>query len=123
MGSADKDNILPLGQVIENEDLHRHDQDDRLIIFDSSGVALQDAVIAQMVYKVLNDDAPAVINEEEAPPLPPSAVVSVDNVSNVPARSIHEACIIDSHVSSRINSQHISQTTMRRTTESTELHE
>jgi ornithine cyclodeaminase len=121
MGSASKDKILPLGQVIENQDLHRHEQDDGLVIFDSSGVALQDAVIAQMVYTVLNDDARPSIKEEPAPYLPPSVVVPVENVSNVPARSIHEACIIDSQIDSRSNSQGIQS--IPRTTESTEVHE
>lgn len=50
--------VYSLGQVIAGRtDLQRQqnndDDDNRLIIFDSSGVALQDCVVAQMVYEAL----------------------------------------------------------------------
>lgn len=49
------DDLCPLGQIISDKALHRQsDEDERFIIFDSSGVALQDCVIAEMVCNVLS---------------------------------------------------------------------
>lgn len=46
--------ICSLGQLIQTPYLHRkQENDNRFIIFDSSGVALQDCVVAQMVYEAL----------------------------------------------------------------------
>ncbi|EEC48235.1 predicted protein [Phaeodactylum tricornutum CCAP 1055/1] len=46
--------IIPFGALIGQPEFHRKDSgDDRTILFDSSGVALQDCVIAQMVYDAL----------------------------------------------------------------------
>lgn len=46
--------IQSLGCLIESPGLQRKDEaDERMIIFDSSGVALQDCVIAQIVYESL----------------------------------------------------------------------
>ena len=45
-----KESLVPLGQLILQEELHRNNDDDnRFIIFDSSGVALQDCVVSSMV--------------------------------------------------------------------------
>jgi ornithine cyclodeaminase/alanine dehydrogenase-like protein (mu-crystallin family) len=45
---------VPLGKLVEQPDLHRQAIDDnRLTIFDSSGVALQDCLITEMVYETL----------------------------------------------------------------------
>ena len=38
---------------IQRPDLHRQKMDDRLTIFDSSGVAVQDCAVAKMVYHTL----------------------------------------------------------------------
>lgn len=47
--------LLSLGRLIERKDLHRNDTEDgRFTIFDSSGVALQDCIVAQMTYAALN---------------------------------------------------------------------
>ena len=48
-GLVTKESLLPLGQLIRKEDLHRKDEDARFIIFDSSGVALQDCVVSSQV--------------------------------------------------------------------------
>lgn len=48
-GLVTKENLLPLGQLIQKEDLHRKEGDNRFIIFDSSGVALQDCVVSSLV--------------------------------------------------------------------------
>jgi ornithine cyclodeaminase len=49
-----KESICSLGQLIQTKALHRSsNDDDRFIVFDSSGVALQDCVIAQMIYETL----------------------------------------------------------------------
>jgi ornithine cyclodeaminase len=46
--------ILPLGKLVTQSDRHRQASgDNRLTIFDSSGVALQDCVVAEMVYETL----------------------------------------------------------------------
>lgn len=48
-------NVVALGQAVEQEELHRSSVNDpRLIIVDSSGVALQDCVVAQMVVESLS---------------------------------------------------------------------
>ena len=44
--------VVELGELIESVDLHRG-EDDRLTIFDSSGVAVQDCVVAKMVFDTL----------------------------------------------------------------------
>jgi ornithine cyclodeaminase len=48
-----KESILSLGKLIELPDQHRKENDNRLTIFDSSGVALQDCIVAQMTYDAL----------------------------------------------------------------------
>ena len=48
-GLVTKESLVPLGQLIQKEDLHRKEDDNRFIIFDSSGVALQDCVVSSMV--------------------------------------------------------------------------
>ena len=49
-GLVEKESLTPLGNLIGNEDLHRKDDGDtRFIIFDSSGVALQDCVVSSLV--------------------------------------------------------------------------
>jgi len=49
-GLVKKESLVPLGQLILEEELHRkYDDDNRFIIFDSSGVALQDCVVSSMV--------------------------------------------------------------------------
>jgi ornithine cyclodeaminase len=45
--------VVPLGQICQSKEFHRVPNDESLIIFDSSGVALQDCVVAQMVYEAL----------------------------------------------------------------------
>ena len=52
-GLARPDSILSLGKLIEQKDMHRKDDDNRLIIFDSSGVALQDCVVSSLVLEKL----------------------------------------------------------------------
>ena len=52
-GLVSKESLVPLGDLIQNEDLHRKDDDDRFIIFDSSGVALQDCVVSSLVVGTL----------------------------------------------------------------------
>jgi ornithine cyclodeaminase len=54
------DNVVELGKLIERKELHRQrntngeeEEDCRLTIFDSSGVAVQDCVIAAMVNEAL----------------------------------------------------------------------
>jgi ornithine cyclodeaminase len=49
-GLITADKIFSLGNIITQESLHRQEEGDhRLIIFDSSGVALQDCVISSLV--------------------------------------------------------------------------
>jgi len=50
-GLVTKESLVPLGQLIQKEDLHRKEDDNRFIIFDSSGVALQDCVVSSMVVE------------------------------------------------------------------------
>jgi ornithine cyclodeaminase len=44
-----KETIVSLGRLLERDDLYRKEGDERLIIFDSSGVALQDCVVSSLV--------------------------------------------------------------------------
>jgi len=52
-GAVTSESLISLGQLIQNEDLHRKEVDNRLIIFDSSGVALQDCVVSSLALKHL----------------------------------------------------------------------
>lgn len=52
-GLVSKESIVSLGKLIESPDQHRAENDDRFTIFDSSGVALQDCIVAQMTYDAL----------------------------------------------------------------------
>jgi ornithine cyclodeaminase/alanine dehydrogenase-like protein (mu-crystallin family) len=52
-----KESILSLGALIGTPDLHRKENDNRITIFDSSGVALQDCIVAQMTYDALNENS------------------------------------------------------------------
>lgn len=53
-GLVSKESILSLGKLIKQTNHHRKDEEDsRFTIFDSSGVALQDCIIAGMVYDAL----------------------------------------------------------------------
>jgi ornithine cyclodeaminase len=46
--------IMPLGRLCQSKDFQQDPNDDKsFTIFDSSGVALQDCVVAQMVYEAL----------------------------------------------------------------------
>jgi len=45
--------IIELGELVEKKELLRTEHDDRLVIFDSSGVAVQDCAVAKMVYETL----------------------------------------------------------------------
>mmetsp|Transcript_712 Transcript_712/g.1037 ORF Transcript_712/g.1037 Transcript_712/m.1037 type:complete len:404 (-) Transcript_712:376-1587(-) len=48
------DSVVELGELVTKKELHRSEEfDNRLTIFDSSGVAFQDCVVAQMVYEKL----------------------------------------------------------------------
>lgn len=48
------ENIMEIGELVGRTDVHRtQNYDNRLTIFDSSGVAIQDAVVADMVYAKL----------------------------------------------------------------------
>ena len=47
------ESLVPLGQLIQTEDLHRKEGDSRFIVFDSSGVALQDCVVSSLVVGML----------------------------------------------------------------------
>ena len=54
-----KNEICSLGNLIRTKALHRQgDDDDRLIVFDSSGLALQDCVVSQMVFNALVKQKP-----------------------------------------------------------------
>lgn len=49
-GLIREDSIVPLGDFLQREELHRKsEEDNRLTIFDSSGVALQDCVISSLI--------------------------------------------------------------------------
>jgi len=48
-GLTTKESLVPLGTLIREENLHRKEDDNRFIIFDSSGVALQDCVVSSLV--------------------------------------------------------------------------
>ncbi|KAL3911264.1 MAG: hypothetical protein SGILL_007348 [Bacillariaceae sp.] len=47
------ESITSLGKLVKQEDLYRKEDDSRLIIFDSSGVALQDCVVSSLVLEKL----------------------------------------------------------------------
>lgn len=48
------DDVIEIGELANKKELHRsEDYDRRLTIFDSSGVAVQDCVVAKMVYEKL----------------------------------------------------------------------
>mmetsp|Transcript_7474 Transcript_7474/g.9277 ORF Transcript_7474/g.9277 Transcript_7474/m.9277 type:complete len:114 (-) Transcript_7474:21-362(-) len=50
-----KDNILEFGDILKNGKLFRNDiNDGRITMFDSTGIATQDVVIAKMVYAILS---------------------------------------------------------------------
>jgi ornithine cyclodeaminase len=54
---TDRTAVCAFGNLIQDKSLHRQgSNDDRLVIFDSSGVALQDCVVAQMTVDVLRKD-------------------------------------------------------------------
>lgn len=48
-GLVTEKKLVPLGHLIQKIDLQRKEDDNRFIIFDSSGVALQDCVVSSMV--------------------------------------------------------------------------
>jgi ornithine cyclodeaminase len=50
-GLITKESLVPLGTLIRGENLHRKEDDNRFIIFDSSGVALQDCVVSSLVIE------------------------------------------------------------------------
>jgi ornithine cyclodeaminase len=58
-GLVSPQDIVSLGSLVTRTDLHRRasspgeEEDHRLTIFDSSGVALQDCIVAQMTYEAL----------------------------------------------------------------------
>lgn len=54
-GLVERKQLVSLGHFIQMVDKHRKEKDNRLTIFDSSGVALQDCVVAQLAYQTLND--------------------------------------------------------------------
>lgn len=54
-GLVQESNILPLGKLIGSSEKHRKQDDIRLTIFDSSGVALQDCIVAQITYDALKE--------------------------------------------------------------------
>jgi len=52
-GLVNQNSITSLGKLVEMMNLHRKNDDNRITIFDSSGVALQDCVVSRMTYDVL----------------------------------------------------------------------
>lgn len=53
-GRIDIAKVLELGELLDQPELHRRNAGDaRLTVFDSSGVAVQDVMITQMVYRAL----------------------------------------------------------------------
>lgn len=56
-GAIDKASVVELGEALDRQELHRRAGDARLTIFDTSGVAVQDVMIARMVYEALRDEA------------------------------------------------------------------
>ncbi|KAL3939004.1 MAG: hypothetical protein SGBAC_006192 [Bacillariaceae sp.] len=54
-GLVEESKIVPLGKLIGSSTEHRKGDDSRLTIFDSSGVALQDCIVAQMAYDALKE--------------------------------------------------------------------
>jgi len=61
------DDIVEIGELATRHELQRKDNDDeRLTIFDSSGVAIQDCVIAMMVNDALcKDDSKKMVYKVE----------------------------------------------------------
>lgn len=53
-GAIDKAAVVEIGAALDRPELHRTTGDARLTIFDSSGVAVQDVMIAKMVYQALS---------------------------------------------------------------------
>lgn len=55
-GLVSVEKVLEIGELIKQTALHRAEDgnDERLTIFDSSGVAMQDCVIAKMVYDTIS---------------------------------------------------------------------
>jgi ornithine cyclodeaminase/alanine dehydrogenase-like protein (mu-crystallin family) len=49
-GTVALDKIMEIGELIERPELHRQDNDDRLTMFDTSGVAVEDIMITKFVY-------------------------------------------------------------------------
>lgn len=54
-GLIEANAIVPLGKLIGSSDEHRKQNDSRVTIFDSSGVALQDCIVAQMTYDAIKE--------------------------------------------------------------------
>jgi ornithine cyclodeaminase len=52
-GSIQASSVMEIGALLDTPKLHRTDADNRLTIFDSSGVAVQDVMITKMVYEAL----------------------------------------------------------------------
>lgn len=52
-GHIDKAKVLEIGALLDRPETHRQVGDTRLTIFDSSGTAVQDVMIAKMVYESL----------------------------------------------------------------------
>jgi ornithine cyclodeaminase len=53
-GLVDQTSVFSLGNLVNLSELHRKEQgDNRLTIFGSLGVALQDCIVAQMTYEAL----------------------------------------------------------------------
>jgi len=50
-GLVEKSALLPLGELIQKKELQRKENDNRFIVFDSSGVALQDCVVSSLIVE------------------------------------------------------------------------
>jgi len=50
-GLVEKSSLLPLGKLIQKKELQRKENDNRFIVFDSSGVALQDCVVSSLIVE------------------------------------------------------------------------
>jgi ornithine cyclodeaminase len=56
-GRKTLEQIMPLGKLCHSKEFHRDPKDvQSFIIFDSSGIALQDCVVAQMIYEALMNE-------------------------------------------------------------------